>query len=1085
MHVKPASAPPFKNPTIDYSNEPLVQESSTTVYRYNADGTGERTSRAVLHLQSDAAVRQFGVLSFAYAAGNESVELHYVRVRKTDGTLIATDSSAAQDLPAEVTRQAPLYSDQHQLQVPVRSLAVGDRLEYEVVVHMHTAEAPGQFWDALTFDKQAVTLDQQVELHVPSDKRLTVLSPSYPPIVHTQNGQTAYLWHSTELRPTVAPPGGSAPPEDDTPAARPMPDVAWTTFADWAAVGNWYRSLAADRAAPTDALRAKAAALTAGASTDDEKIRRIYSFVSMQIRYIGVDFGIGRFQPHAAAEVLSNGYGDCKDKHTLLAALLAAAGFHADPVLIGESIELDRDLPAPNSFNHVITAVEQPDGKRLWLDSTAEVAPPGMLLANLRDKDALLIPTGSGAVPALLKTPAAPPFSAYDRYDSHATLSADGTLSAHFDVALRGDVELFCRLALFMGGRGSWSAVGQSISSNLGFGGTVSAFTPIGVDTPDKPLQFSYDYKRDSYADWPNHRILSVIPVSFFSGATYSKAPVDPIQLGAPRLESAKSTIVLPDGFSIPTLPTAIHAKSTFGTFDITYSLHGQEFVTKERLEFRAASLPASQWKEYNTFIGDITANTGMFITLAQGAPADKSGSTQLSSAAPSAPPAPVAWNTDAGAQGLVEEAVALVRTGDVKGAQAKIDAAQLQNPDQPGLWTAKGLLAGQQRNFKDAEADLRKECSLHPGESNAMLPTILWAQLGQKHSADAIATLDAMRKLKPDNIALTRQEAALLTGETRHEEAISLLESAALRNPADKWTMLALGNAQFAAGRLKEGQITLETTLENADDPGILNDAAYQLADHNLDLPVAAEDAQKALSLLDTAIGKISLDALKPEDLGRQNLLGATWDTRGWIAYLQGNNTAAESYLHAAWVQSERPEVGYHYGMLLEKEGKSQQAAEIYTLADAGTSNSNPASPDILAMRKRRDALIAAGHKVNFSQPGSTMLAEIRTVRLPLLTKEYREANFFVLASPTAVAVTFIDGDSLLKPHTKAIQDAITGNRSTLPLPTGSGAHLLRRGVLSCSSLIGYCQFTMYLPQETHLPQPTVSIAKQDEASK
>ncbi len=37
-------------------------------------------------------------------------------------------------------------------------------------------------------------------------------------------------------------------------------------------------------------------------------------------------FGIGRYQPHTAAEVFANQYGDCKDKHTLFAAILTAIG---------------------------------------------------------------------------------------------------------------------------------------------------------------------------------------------------------------------------------------------------------------------------------------------------------------------------------------------------------------------------------------------------------------------------------------------------------------------------------------------------------------------------------------------------------------------------------------------------------------------------------------------------------------------------------------------------------------------------------------------------------------------------------------
>ena len=63
----------------------------------------------------------------------------------------------------------------------------------------------------------------------------------------------------------------------------------------------------------------------------------------------------------------------------------------------------------------------------LWLDTTSEVAPFGMLLANLRDKQALVIgPDGS----SLVKTPDELPVESYDRFHVTGTLSDAGELKA-------------------------------------------------------------------------------------------------------------------------------------------------------------------------------------------------------------------------------------------------------------------------------------------------------------------------------------------------------------------------------------------------------------------------------------------------------------------------------------------------------------------------------------------------------------------------------------------------------------------------------------------------------------------------------
>jgi len=150
-------------------------------------------------------------------------------------------------------------------------------------------------------------------------------------------------------------------------------------------VGRWYGGLQKEPLALTPAIRAKSAELTKGLKTEEEKIRAIYSFVSLKYHYIGLDFGIGRYHPHAADDVLDNGYGDCKDKHTLLAALLKAAGIEAWPALIHTQRKLDAEVPSPAQFNHVITVV--PSGPQfIWLDTTPEVAPYGLLLQSLRNE---------------------------------------------------------------------------------------------------------------------------------------------------------------------------------------------------------------------------------------------------------------------------------------------------------------------------------------------------------------------------------------------------------------------------------------------------------------------------------------------------------------------------------------------------------------------------------------------------------------------------------------------------------------------------------------------------------------------------
>ena len=150
-----------------------------------------------------------------------------------------------------------------------------------------------------------------------------------------------------------------------------------TTFVSWEQIGRWYASLEKDRRVPTPEVRAKAEELTKGLNNDMDKVEALYDFVAKNFRYVSLSLGVGRYQPHAAGDVLHNQYGDCKDKHTLLASLLEAEGLHASSVLINSSRKLDPDVPSPSQFDHVITMLPlmSRNHEEVWMDTTSEVAP--------------------------------------------------------------------------------------------------------------------------------------------------------------------------------------------------------------------------------------------------------------------------------------------------------------------------------------------------------------------------------------------------------------------------------------------------------------------------------------------------------------------------------------------------------------------------------------------------------------------------------------------------------------------------------------------------------------------------------------
>lgn len=576
----------------DYSKEPFVIQSMETKVSFGSDGSRDWRQSLSIRLQSEAAVREFGVLGFSYSGDNEQLKVEYVRVKKADGSVIETPESSIQDVASQVATSAPTYTDIRQKQVPVKGLGVGDTLEYSAHSVQLKPENSGQFWYSQAFLNQGVVLNQSLEIRVPKDKYVQVSSPKLKSEMRDEGAQRIYTWHYAQLEGTNADAKKTSITPDD------LPKVDLTSFRNWEEVGAWWQALAEPQAAVTPAIAQKAKELIAGLTSETAKEKAIYEYVALKFRYISISLGAGKYRPHTAAEVFSNQYGDCKDKHTLFTALLNAAGIQAWPALIGAGIKFDASIPSPAQFNHVITVVPQ-DGKYVWLDTTSEVAPFGLLYQPIRDEQALVIP--SAGTPKLMKTPIDPPFASGTNVNFKGLLSEDGILTGHFDFELTGDAALGARSGFRQLAPAQWQSFVQQLSYALNYSGDVSAIGVENLEDVDKPLHFSYDYTRKDFSDWKNHRISMPLPPVGFAPGDEADKPNEAFWTGAPGVSTYRASLRLPKGFSVEMPPDAA-ATSSFADYSARYSLSDGMLVSERHMNIKKSKVTPEQWAEYQSF---------------------------------------------------------------------------------------------------------------------------------------------------------------------------------------------------------------------------------------------------------------------------------------------------------------------------------------------------------------------------------------------------------------------------------------------------------------------------------------------------
>ena len=412
---------PAKAPATN-SREPFVIEHYATSVRFESDGTSERDLSARVRVQTDAGADGLKELIFGYRSPGEQVEVRYVRVRKTDGTVANTAADAVKDFPIALASDAPAYAGAKEKHIAIPAMHPGDILEYEIVTRLTAPLAAREFWFQQDFIDNAVVLDEQLKIDIPQSRALILASLNFPHETTQANGRVIYIWKNAN-------PVAHTDSDPTSPAAlqraAKLPDVQLTSFATWQDVARWFASLELGRTDATPEIAAKAQQIVAGRTTQIEKIQALYDYVSKNIRYVDIPLGRDGYQPHSAADVFANQYGDARDQHALLAAMLRAVGIPSDAALIPYVRKLDISVPSPAQLDHVITVV--PDANDLlWMDSTASVAPFRLLTSPLRDKSALLVP--ADGVGKLAKTPQDPPFLSTQRVEIDGQVTDLGKL---------------------------------------------------------------------------------------------------------------------------------------------------------------------------------------------------------------------------------------------------------------------------------------------------------------------------------------------------------------------------------------------------------------------------------------------------------------------------------------------------------------------------------------------------------------------------------------------------------------------------------------------------------------------------------
>jgi hypothetical protein len=385
-------------------------------------------------------------------------------------------------------------------------------------------------------------------------------------------------------------------------------------FQNWDDMGTWQATLTRGRRDVSPEIKQKVAALTASAATPLEKMRAIALFAQREIRYVGLELGLGGYQPHPASQIFAHRYGDCKDKATLVSAMLSEIGVESYYVVINSERGAVTSTTPPQIeiFNHVILAIELPEGvsdpslvaflndtklgKLLIFDPTDEMTPFGQLRGALQANYALLVTPSGGELVELPQLPAT--LNGTERI-AKLKLDNNGTLSGDIREIRRGDPAVRQRYILqgVSQNRDRIKPLEAALANSLGTFQITKA--SIG-NLAQTNLPFVYDYSvvAENYAKSAGDLLLVRPRVIGYESQNFmetKEARKYPVEFAGPWRNTDTFEIALPAGYEVDDLPPAVNADYSFASYHSKAEVSGKTLKYTRTFEIKELSVPVSK----------------------------------------------------------------------------------------------------------------------------------------------------------------------------------------------------------------------------------------------------------------------------------------------------------------------------------------------------------------------------------------------------------------------------------------------------------------------------------------------------------
>lgn len=608
-------------PAHDEKTDAVLLYSEDTVTIVSSDKVKEHVRAAYKILRPGG--REYGIVGVPFNPHKKVTGLHGWSIPQQGKDFEVGDKDAVEVSPRGIEYGELMTDVKYKvLEIPARDPGNVIGYEYE------TEEQPMVLQQSWQFQEVIPAVEQRYSLSLPAHWEYRALWLNHPEIQPAETSANQWQWTVRDvpaIRREVDMPPMAGVAGQMIVSSFPPGGPGQKGFSNWQQMGQWYVNLTQGRRDLSPDIKQSVRNMTAISPTVLEKIRVIANFVQHDIRYVAIELGIGGFQPHSASEVFTHRYGDCKDKATLMSAMLREIGVDSYYVIINASRGAVTASTAAHvhGFNHAILAIKLPEdlvdpsliairndpnyGRLLFFDPTNTLTPFGQISGNLQENYGLLVTADSGELVELPRQPAA--MNGIKR-TAKLTLDPAGTLQGDVQEVRVGDRARFERNAMLTAtnDHDRIKPVESLLANSLPTFHIVKA-SMTNLNQNDLPFGFNYSFAAPNYTKAAGDlllvrpRVLGTKAMGFLE----TKEPRNfAIEFPGPALDTDAFEITLPAGYVVDELPEPVNADYSFGSYHSKTEVSGPVIRYTRSYEIKQLSVPvgsAEELKKFNRII--------------------------------------------------------------------------------------------------------------------------------------------------------------------------------------------------------------------------------------------------------------------------------------------------------------------------------------------------------------------------------------------------------------------------------------------------------------------------------------------------